>query len=97
MNGQELLKEFRRISNAPVLMMSALSDDRSQLTAFKNEADDYVIKPFSMQILIKRVEALLRRSGMLQKEIRIGKLSLNMESYKAIYDTHEMPLTLREF
>ncbi len=97
MSGQELLKEFRRISNAPVLMMTALSDDRSQLTAFKNEADDYVVKPFSMQILIKRVEALLRRSGMLQKEIRIGKLTLNVESYKAIYDAYEIPLTLREF
>lgn len=97
LNGQELLKEFRKISNAPVLMMTALSDDLNQLTAFQNEADDYVIKPFSMQILIKRVEALLRRSGMLQKEIYVGKLSLNIESYKAIYDSRELPLTLREF
>ncbi|WP_312651985.1 response regulator transcription factor [Aminipila sp.] len=97
LNGQELLKEFRKISNAPVLIMTALSDDTNQLTAFQNEADDYVIKPFSMQILIKRVEALLRRSGMLQKEISVGKLSLNMESYKAIYDTRKLALTLREF
>lgn len=96
-NGQELLKEFRRTSNAPVLMMTALTDDASQLTAFQNEADDYVIKPFSMKILIKRAEALLRRSGALQKEIRIGKLSLNLESYKAVYDVREVSLTLREF
>jgi len=97
LSGQELLKEFRKISNAPVLMITALSDDASQLTAFQNEADDYVIKPFSMKILIKRVEALLRRSGVLQKEINVGKLSLNTEAYKAVYDSYEMPLTLREF
>lgn len=97
LNGQDLLKEFRRISSAPVLMMTALADDRNQLTAFQNEADDYVVKPFSMKILIKRVEALLRRSGVLQKEIRVGKLALNLESYKAIYDAREIALTLREF
>ena len=96
-NGQELLKEFRRISNAPVLMMTALSDEWSQLTAFQNEADDYVVKPFSMRVLIKRAEALLRRCGLLQKEISIGKLVLNVESYKAVYDNVEIPLTLREF
>lgn len=96
-NGQDLLKEFRRISSAPVLMMTALADDRNQLTAFQNEADDYVVKPFSMKILIKRVEALLRRSGVLQKEIRVGKLTLNLESYKAICDAREIALTLREF
>lgn len=97
LSGQALLKEFRKISNAPVLMMTALSDDASQLAAFKYEADDYVIKPFSMKILIKRVEALLRRSGALQKVICVGKLSLNMEAYKAVYDTQEISLTLREF
>lgn len=97
LNGQELLKEFRKISNAPVLMMTALADDESQLAAFQHEADDYVIKPFSMKILIKRAEALLRRSGVLQKEIRIGKLLLNLEAYKARYDLQEIPLTLREF
>lgn len=96
-SGQELLKEFRRISNAPVLMMTALTDDASQITAFQFEADDYVMKPFSMKILIKRVEALLRRSGALKKEICVGKLSLNMEAYKASYDRQEMALTLKEF
>lgn len=97
LNGHELLKAFRKISNAPVLMMTALSDDSNQLIAFQNEVDDYVIKPFSMQILIKRVEALLRRSGVLQKEICVGKLLLNMDSYKAIYDGTNVALTLREF
>jgi len=96
-NGQELLKNFRVISGAPVLMITALTDETDQLTAFNNEADDYVTKPFSMQILVKRVEALLRRSGALQKEFNAGKLVLNTESYKVSYDNVEVLLTLREF
>lgn len=84
LNGHELLKEFRNIRDTPVLIMTALDDDDSQLKAFRNEADDYVTKPFSMQILIKRVEALLRRSGALKREICAGKLILYPLSYIAI-------------
>jgi two-component system, OmpR family, response regulator VanR len=97
MDGLELLKEIRLISDVPILMMTALGDDRYQISAFSKEADDYITKPFSMQILLKRVEALLRRSGLLRKEIRAGKLTLFPESYQAHYGEIELPLTPREF
>lgn len=97
MDGLDLLKEIRWDSDVPALMMTALEDDGYQLTAFSNEADDYVTKPFSMQILLKRVEALLRRSGILKKEICAGKLALYPESYKADYDGTDIRLTPREF
>ena len=96
-NGQELLKEFRKISNMPVLMVTALSEDSHQLDAFNNRADDYVTKPFSMPILIKRVEALLRRSGILQNEIRVGEFVLRPELYKVNYREQDISLTPREF
>jgi two-component system response regulator VanR len=97
MSGFELLREFRKLNNTPVLMMTALSDDASQIKAFDAEADDYVTKPFKIRLLLKRVEALLRRSGALAKEIRYGKLTLLPEDFKAIYDGTELPLTLKEF
>jgi two-component system, OmpR family, response regulator VanR len=97
MDGLELLKEIRRFSDAPVLMITALDGDVYQLSAFSKEADDYVTKPFSMQILLKRVEALLRRSGILRKEVCAGKLSLYPESYQAGYDNIDLSLTPREF
>ncbi|QUH19469.1 response regulator transcription factor [Alkaliphilus sp. B6464] len=97
MNGQELLKELRKMHDTPVLMMTALSDDINQLMSFSNEADDYVIKPFSMQILVKRVEALLRRSGAIRKEITLGKMTLYPESYSARYDCENIQLTPKEF
>ena len=96
-NGKELLKEFRKISNAPVLMMTALTEDRHQIDAFDSKADDYVTKPFSMQILIRRVEALLRRSGMLQSDISFCGYVLYPESYKLLYDDAEITLTPKEF
>jgi len=97
MNGHELLREFRKMSNIPILMLTALSDDENQIKAFDSEADDYVTKPFKIQILLKRVEALLRRSGALAKEIRCGKLTLFPEDYMAVYDDKELPLTLKEY
>ena len=96
-NGQELLKDLRKINDTPVLMMTALSDDDSQLRAFENEADDYVTKPFSMPILIKRAEALLRRSGVLKKEIHVGKLILYPETYSIQYGDKQFPLPPKEF
>jgi two-component system response regulator VanR len=97
LNGQELLKELRKVYDTPVLMMTALSDDDNQIRAFTNEADDYVTKPFSMQVLVKRAEALLRRSGILKKEIRVGKLVLFPETYGVESNGEDIRLTPKEF
>jgi len=97
MNGHELLKEFRMLNNTPILMMTALADDTNQIRAFDAEADDYVTKPFKMRILLKRVEALLRRSGALAKEVLCSKLTLLPEDYRATFDGMELSLTLKEF
>jgi two-component system response regulator VanR len=97
LSGHELLREFRKLNSTPILMMTALSDDDSQIRAFDAEADDYVTKPFKMKLLVKRVEALLRRSGALAKEISCGKLTLRPEEFNAFYDDSELSLTLKEF
>ena len=62
MNGILVLKEIRKRSKIPVLMLTALSDEGTQLASFDNLADDYICKPFSLLILEKRIEALLRRA-----------------------------------
>jgi two-component system response regulator VanR len=95
--GHTILKELRSLNNTPVLMLSALSDSNNQIKSFDNEADDYVTKPFEIQLLLKRVEALLRRSGALSKEIRYNSIVLYPEDYKAVCDEKEIPLTLKEF
>ena len=62
MNGILVLKEIRKRSKIPVLMLTALSDEGTQLASFDNLADDYLCKPFSLLILEKRIEVLLRRA-----------------------------------
>ncbi|MDR2571620.1 MAG: response regulator transcription factor [Oscillospiraceae bacterium] len=96
-NGHELLREFRKLNSTPILMMTALSDDENQIRAFDAEADDYVTKPFKIQLLLKRIEALLRRSGVLSKEIHCCKLTLQPDDFKAVYNSTELTLTPKEF
>ena len=59
-NGFGVLSQIRETSNVPVIMLTAMNDDYSQIMSFNEKADDYITKPFSVVILHKRIEALLR-------------------------------------
>ncbi len=83
--GLAVLNTIRRKSQVPVLMLTAIEDECTQITSFDCLADDYMTKPFSIVILGKRVAALLRRSGQ-TKEIDIwkyGDLTVNFSGYSA--------------
>ncbi len=60
-NGFGVLSQIRETSNVSVIMLTAMNDDYSQIMSFNEKADDYITKPFSVVILHKRIEALLRR------------------------------------
>ena len=60
-NGFIVLNKIREESNVPVIMLTAMSDDYTQIMSFDEKADDYITKPFSIILLHKRIEALLRR------------------------------------
>ena len=62
LNGLEVLKRIREKSRVPILMMTAFSDEESQVMAFSNLADGYMEKPFSLPVLKARVEALLKKN-----------------------------------
>ena len=61
MNGYDLLTKIREISDTPVILLTALGKEQEQARGFDLQADDYIVKPFSHTILIKRIEAVLRR------------------------------------
>ena len=63
LNGWEVCRKVRETSDIPVIMLTARSEEFDILTGYENGADDYVTKPFSPGVLVKRVEALLRRVG----------------------------------
>lgn len=66
-NGMEVLKDIRSFGNVPVIMLTALGDEYTQIKSFDLQADEYVTKPFSPVVLVKRVSALLRRSHPIDK------------------------------
>ncbi len=63
MSGLNVLKQIRKSSSIPVIMLTAMDDTDTQIMSFDNLADDYVTKPFSIVLLGKRITALLRRIG----------------------------------
>ena len=98
-NGLDLLKAVRQnehYKDTPVIMLTALGDERTQLLSFDALADDYVIKPFSPKILVKRAQSLLRRGGG-KKTLEHGDIVLSYESYEIIQGGQLVKLTRREF
>lgn len=87
-----------------VIMLTALEDEKTQVKAFNLYADDYVIKPVSPIILLKRMETILRRTrkndtekDMQQDGLRQRGLYLKEEAYCAYYQDKKLPLTLSEY
>lgn len=98
MNGLQVLNEIRRASDIPVLMLTALSDEKTQITSFDSLADDYMTKPFSIVLLGKRVLALLRRAGRIEeKDIwKYGNISVDFSGYVAEKDGEPIELAPKE-
>lgn len=68
MDGWQVCREIRAHSRVPIIMLTAKSDERDELMGFDLGVDEYISKPFSPKILVARVEAILRRSGLGEQE-----------------------------
>lgn len=99
MNGFDLLRAVRAEDrNIPFLFMTALDDKPSKQLGFELGTDDYVVKPFDIDLLLLRVGALLRRANIERsRELTVGNLHMNSEEHTAYLDGEELPLTVREF
>lgn len=96
-NGLEVLSYIRE--NHPdmaVIMLTALGDEQTQIHAFNQYADDYVIKPVSPIILLKRMETILRRTGKM-KESKEKGLIFHEEAFQLFHDGKLLELTLSEY
>ena len=99
LDGFSMCKMIRKESDVPIIFVTALSSESDQIKGFDLLCDDYIVKPFSYNLLIKRIEAVLRRS----KEDKAGvyltfeKIKLNLKPYSAEIDGKIIDLTLKEF
>lgn len=84
MSGLEVLRKIREKSRVPVLMMTAFSDEESQIMAFSNLADGFMEKPFSLPVLKARVEALLKKTlGEDLREFNYQEAKIDFVSFRA--------------
>lgn len=97
-DGFALCGIIRRSSRVPIIMLTALDDEKSQLRGFDLGVDDYVPKPFSMPVLLAKIEAVLRRAGTGEhRRLTCGPLSLDLDAHEALLRGKPVALTLREF
>ena len=99
LDGYSLCNLIRNESNVPIIFLTALDGEEDQIKAFDAKIDDYISKPFSFKILIKRVEAVLRRREKDNSKLKntFLDLELNEETYKVFQNNVELELTLKEF
>lgn len=97
-DGMTVLRELRKCSTVPILMLTAIEDEHTQDTSFDAEADDYITKPFSMVLLGKRITALLRRSGKNPEILRVqfGDITVDFGGYAAWNQAGRIDLTPKE-
>jgi DNA-binding response OmpR family regulator len=99
-DGWEICREIRKVSDVPILMLTAREEEIDRVTGLAMGADDYVVKPFSLRELVERVKAILRRTAKIPlrppaEVLAIGGLELDLVKRAVTLDGR--PLTLTEF
>ena len=100
-DGFGVCELVRKQSQVPIIMLTALGGEEEQIRGLDLQVDDYITKPFSVPILIRKIAAVLRRSSQTQEEghktIEYQNLSLDLDNYTATVDGTAYELTQREF
>ena len=104
LNGVEVAKRLRaqtETASVPIIMLTAKSDESHELDGLGAGADDYITKPFSMQVLIARINALTRRSTSVSSAggtiLSLGPVSIDLNEHQASVDGNPIQLTITEF
>lgn len=98
MDGWTALKTIREHSKVPVIMLTARSEENDELKGFDYGADEYIAKPFSPKILVARVEALLRRSGVQKEELlEVGGIVIDEAAHSVTVDGKPIELSFKEY
>lgn len=99
-DGVEFARNLRTRQKLPIIFLTAKDMDEDMIAGFQAGADDYITKPFNIQVLIQRVGAVLRRYQPLEEEMtamKVGNLSIDFESYTVMKKGKMLSLTPTEF
>lgn len=95
-NGLEVLKEIRKTSKLPILILTAFSDEEYKIDAFTNLADGYIEKPFSLSVLKARIDALIKKYYGEIEKFEYKNVEINFTSYTAKVDGEEVEINAKE-
>lgn len=99
-DGYQVCQKIRETSQVPIIFLSAKGEEWDKVKALQLGGDDYIVKPFSPGEMVARIQALLRRTGVIKNEeegIVVGKISIDKKGRRVHVDGEEIPLTLKEF
>ncbi len=99
LDGYEAAAEIRKISDIPIIMLTAKSDERDELKGFEIGVDEYITKPFSPKILVARVGAVLKRSNVSSDEqnLSVGGIDMDIAAHQVSVDGELIELSYKEF
>ena len=95
-NGLDVLKEIRKKSKVPVLMLTAFSDEEFKIEAFTNLADGYVEKPFSLPVLKARIDSLIKKNFGEIEKFEYKNIDVNFTSYTAKINDEKIDINAKE-
>ena len=99
LDGWSVLRQIRQENKElPIIMLTARGEEQDELFGFELGVDEYISKPFSPKILVARVEAILKRTGKNEKEIKdLGGIQIDKEGRTVSVDGKPIELSLREY
>lgn len=99
MDGWQVCREIRKESKVPIIMLTAKAEEQDELLGFELGVDDYISKPFSLKILVARVEAILRRTNQLDRKeiLSAGGIVIDKAAHQVTLDGKQVELSYKEF
>lgn len=98
MDGWDVVKAIRKVSQVPIIMLTARGEERDELQGFNLGVDEYISKPFSPKILVARVEAILRRSNVVSNDLlEKGGIRVDKAAHMVTIDGKNIDLSYKEF
>lgn len=101
-DGWEICRQIRKTSSVPIILLTARSAEYDEIMGFEAGADDYITKPFSLAVLMRRIDVLLKRCSSSVKKndkdvISLDGLLINNDAHQVTIDGNPIELTLKEY
>lgn len=96
-SGYVVLKEIRKSSDVPVILVTARSSVEDQMCGFEKGADDFIVKPYTLELVKLHIEAVLKRAGKLKNYLEFGNITVDVSGQKVYWKENYIETTRKEY